>query len=225
MEKLGSGKFQLLTILTIFTLILTACSSNESSNSNAPLTTLDSGAYEPSTPLKLDPFAPETALETVEMLFDPSNYLQSGDRENSCFFISALRDLLAEMDAEPMNPKSGISRDQFLKYTEDFNRIIAREGENREFIRAFYELNLIFNKFEAKWYLELKFSEFEKTWCEKPWGKPKLPVSTTGNDVGLPKSKPRFVEKCRLETPEGGMYDKDGYVLPFDRVCEMVPVG
>ena len=210
MGKLGSGKFQLLSILTIFSLILTACSSDESS----------------------DLFVPMTAVEYIDGLFDSSTYPQSGDRETSCLFISALRDLSEEMNEEFSDPKSGISRDLFLKYTEQFSRIIVREGENPEFISAFKELNLAFNKIKGKWYFDLKLSEFEKTWCEKPWGEPKLlpnlPDSTMGNDSRVPESKPGLVEKCRLQAPEGGLtyYDRDGtmWTRPFDRICEWVPV-
>jgi hypothetical protein len=49
----------------------------------------------------------------------------------------------------------------------------------------------------------------------------KPPISITINQA----PKPRLVEKCRLETPEGGLFDDEGFLLPFDRICEMVPAG
>ena len=53
----------------------------------------------------------------------------------------------------------------------------------------------------------------------------KPPISITINQAPVPEPKPRLVEKCRLETPEGGMFVDEGFLLPFDRICEMVPAG
>lgn len=57
----------------------------------------------------------------------------------------------------------------------------------------------------------------------------KRPISITINEAPVPEPKPRLVEKCRLQVPEGGLtyYDSDGtmWTRPYDKICEMVPTG
>jgi hypothetical protein len=57
----------------------------------------------------------------------------------------------------------------------------------------------------------------------------KRPISITINEAPVPEPKPRLVEKCRLQAPEGGYSytDPDGttWNRPSVRVCEMVPAG